>query len=196
LNNDLLIGPDTAKQRKNYFVDSINMYLNHLDNCLDLLVRNEALSEINDCILDADKFYERNVRAKFLKFQLWVSDRPHILIQEKTGLRMLSLGIQGAKKGRLSTREALKIITHLINRHINSMQLGNFLHERKSTLAIEELISFEKKLWKSDGRPSKRLCQEFIRVLKCPDQLKMWSIELSEFDPLHNQFRELLFVYE
>lgn len=175
-------------------LDQVELYLDGLRALLLQLGQQPDVSPAA-AMMQLDAQYETQVRAYFLTHHVWAGHRWLIAPSRAGGY--LSVFDKSFEKTRGGKKRLLDTAEYLVEELAARMPENATVASRAETLAhIQQMAAIGATAGHGTLAQVRTAAQKLRQALSAPQILSIWSLPLASFDPVKNQYRELLFSYK
>ncbi|WP_146176577.1 hypothetical protein [Chromobacterium sp. Panama] len=198
-NKDGVVASDTCSILK----PIVASYLDRLEEAMKALVESCTPDIAENMVVDADRYYEVEVRRRIQHLDLWVASRTLILGPTTDSLRAgqaLNLGFSSTF-AEASESILRKLVHHAIGVYLNKVVAGATPGQNSAstieamTLGSRLLGTFEA-LQSGVSGAREDLVAQLVQFFHLDPIRSQWSVPLDSIMPAQGKFRELAFIFE
>lgn len=193
LNEDQVLGRNWSTAVRRHLQGSVESYLDGLQDLLQQLGRQPDVLPL-DALTKLDAVYEEQVRARFIAHEAWATHRWLIAPRRAGG------GISVSRKSLLKVRNAknhlLETVEFLVDELALRLGENSKAKARAEALAQIQQVAALGAAANGTAAQIQAATKKLRTMLAQPHLLEIWSLPLASFDPVRNQYRELLFSYK
>ena len=172
----------------------LDAYLKGLESLLKSLAKQHNASPL-DALRALDAAYEAQVRSEFTARAAWVGQRWMILPRRAGG--HISVFAPAPARDRDAKIRLLQIVACLVDELTRRVRDSTTVEERSELLASMQKVAALGASGGNGNAAATRLSwRRLQRELGSPRLLDLWSVPMASFDPVHNEYRELVFSYQ
>lgn len=173
---------------------ALDKYLDGLEELLRQLAADAKALPLSELEV-WDAFYEREVRSTFQAHDAWTAFRWLIAPRRATGHLHVGKG-EPFKMGHVRPR-LLETAAFIVDELTLSLGEESSPKKRAELLGqIQEVAALGALAGRGSDSQVTAGWKKLQKILSTPRILPIWSLPLANFNPLQNQFRELLFSYK
>ena len=193
LSEELVVGRNMTGPVKTEFARCLDYYLKGLEALLKRLAKRD--NGILKDLQTLDETYDKTVRSPLAARSAWVGHR-WMVIPRRAGGQISVAGKEPAKD-RDAKIKLLQLVAYLVDELTRRVKKSKTIEERAGHLAVIQKVAALGASGGNGNSAATRLAWRRIRVELGKDSLlEIWSVPLASFDPVGNQFRELVFSYQ
>jgi len=194
VSQDLVVARGLSAQVKKRLVAHLDAYLKGLESLLKGLAKRHDESPL-DALRALDAAYEAQVRTQFIARAAWVGQRWMILPRLAGG--RISVFDPAPLRDLDAKRRLLQIVAYLVDELARRVRGSKTMEERSDLLAtLQKITALGATGGNGNAATTRRSWRRLGRELASPRLLDLWSVQVASFDPVHNEYRELVFSYQ
>ena len=194
VSKDLVVARGLSAAIKKRLVAQIDAYLKGLESLLKGLAKQYDASPL-DALRALDAGYEVQVRTELKARAAWVGQRWMILPRLAGG--RISVFDPVPVRDRDAKRRLLQVVACLVDELTRRVRGSKTMEERSDLLATMQKVAALGASGGNGNAAATRLSwRRLRRELASPQLLELWSVQVASFDPVNNEYRELVFSYQ
>jgi hypothetical protein len=194
LTENLVVARTWSASLRHRLAGHVDVYLDSLQALLSQLARQPDTFTI-DPLAGIDANYDTQVRTQFLAHDAWVGHR--WLIAPRRAGGHINVFETSPGSGRAAKIRLLETVAFLVDELTERMVASKTVEARAEVLTqLQRLSAIGAAGGSGSAARTKSAMRQLRRELARRHLLEVWSLPMAGFDPVKNQYRELVFSYQ